>query len=243
MCKERFGWMKNNLCFSLLEYIVVIILAFSGIQFCCLGKSMRIRFSFLLNGFNILRACVHAKSLQSSPTLCDPMDGSPPGSSVHGVFQQEYWSGLPFPPPRALPDPGNKPTSPALQVDSLPRSHLGRNCRLPLLTVGRQTCFSTQPNSIQLPEFTQTHVHRVSDAIQPSHPLLSPSSPAPNPSQHQGLFQWVNSSHEVATLLLHKIFTSQKSWYYGLNFVASKFICWNSNPQYLKMWLYWTYSL
>ena len=52
-----------------------------------------------------------------------------------------------------------------------------------------------------LPEFTQTHVHRVSDAIQPSHPLSSPSSPAPNPSQHQGLFQWVNSSHEVAKVL------------------------------------------
>ena len=49
-----------------------------------------------------------------------------------------------------------------------------------------------------LPEFTETHVHRVSDAIQPSHPLLSPSPPAPNPSQHQSLFQWVNSSHEVA---------------------------------------------
>ena len=41
----------------------------------------------------------------------------------------------------------------------------------------------------QLPEFTQTHVHRVSDAIQPSHPLPSPSPPAPNPSQHQSLFQ------------------------------------------------------
>ena len=50
----------------------------------------------------------------------------------------------------------------------------------------------------QLPEFTQTHVHRVSDAIQPSHPLSSPSPPASNPSQHQGLFQWVNSLHEVA---------------------------------------------
>ena len=53
----------------------------------------------------------------------------------------------------------------------------------------------------QLPEFTQTHVHRVSDAIQPSHPLLSPSPPAPNPSQHQGLFQWVSSSHEVSKVL------------------------------------------
>ena len=50
----------------------------------------------------------------------------------------------------------------------------------------------------QLPEFTQTHVHRVSDAIQPSHPRLSPSPPDSNPSQHQSLFQWVNSSHKVA---------------------------------------------
>ena len=47
----------------------------------------------------------------------------------------------------------------------------------------------------QLPEFTQTHVRRVSDAIQPSHSLLSPSPPAPNPFQHQCLFQWVNSLH------------------------------------------------
>ena len=52
----------------------------------------------------------------------------------------------------------------------------------------------------QLLEFTQTHVHRVGDAIQPSHPLSSPS-PAPNPSQHQSVFQWVNSSREVAKVL------------------------------------------
>ena len=53
----------------------------------------------------------------------------------------------------------------------------------------------------QLPEFTQTHVHGVSDAIQPSHLLSSPSPPAPNPFQHQGLFQGVNSSYEVAKVL------------------------------------------
>ena len=53
----------------------------------------------------------------------------------------------------------------------------------------------------QLPEFTQAHVHWVDDAIQPSHPLSSPSPSAPNPSQHQSLFQWVNSSHEVAKVL------------------------------------------
>ena len=55
--------------------------------------------------------------------------------------------------------------------------------------------------SIASSKFTQTHVHRVGDAIQPSHPLSSPSPPAPNPSQHQGLFQWVNSLHEVAKVL------------------------------------------
>ena len=53
----------------------------------------------------------------------------------------------------------------------------------------------------QLPDFTQTHVHQVSDAIQPSHPLLTPSPPAPNPSRHQGLFQWVSSSHQVTKVL------------------------------------------
>ena len=52
-----------------------------------------------------------------------------------------------------------------------------------------------------LPELVQTHVHRVGDAIQPSHTLSSPSPPAPNPSQHQGLFQLVNSSHQVAKVL------------------------------------------
>ena len=60
----------------------------------------------------------------------------------------------------------------------------------------------------QLPEFTQTHVHRVSDAIQPSHPLLSPSPLAPNPYQHQSLFQWVNSSHDVAKVLEFQLYHS-----------------------------------
>ena len=70
------------------------------------------------------------------------------------------------------------------------------------------TLYDTMNHSIpglpvhhHLPEFTQTHVHRVGDAIQPSHPRSYPSPPAPSPSQHQGLFQWVNSSHEVAKVL------------------------------------------
>ena len=64
----------------------------------------------------------------------------------------------------------------------------------------------------QLPEFTQTHVHRVGDVIQPPHPLSSPSPPAPNPSQHQGLFQWVNSSHEVAKVLEFQLQHQSFQW-------------------------------
>ena len=69
------------------------------------------------------RACVHTKSLQSYLTLCNPMDCSPPGSSVHGFSRPEYWTGLPCLPLGDLPDPDIQPTSltsPALQADSLP---------------------------------------------------------------------------------------------------------------------------
>ena len=62
-------------------------------------------------------------------------------------------------------------------------------------------CMPGLPVHHHLPEFTQTHVHRVCDAIQRSHLLSSPSPPAPNPSQHQSLLQWINSSHEVAKVI------------------------------------------
>ena len=76
---------------------------------------------------------------------------------------------------------------------------------------------SQHPVHHQLPEFTQTHVHRVSDAIQPSHPRSCPSSPALNPSQHQSLFQWVNSSHEVATVLEFQL---QRYLVFSKSFIA-----------------------
>ena len=75
----------------------------------------------------------------------------------------------------------------------------------------------------QLPEFTQTHVHRVGDVIQPSHLLLSPSPPAPNPSQHQGLFQWVSSSHQVA-----------KYWSFSFNISPS-----NEHPGLISFRMNW----
>ena len=78
--------------------------------------------------------------------------------------------------------------------------------------------FSTPglPVHHQLPEFTQTHVHWVSDAIQPSHPVSSPSPPAFNLSQHQGLFKWVSSLHQVAKVLEFSFTISPSSEYSGL---------------------------
>ena len=89
-------------------------------------------------------------------------------------------------------------------VQSLSRVRLfvtPMNCSTPSLPVYHQ-----------LPEFTQTHVHWVGDAIQPSHPLSTPSPPAPNPSQHQGLFQWVNSWREVAKVLEFQLQHQSFQW-------------------------------
>ena len=68
----------------------------------------------------------------------------------------------------------------------------------------------------QLPEFTQTHVHWVGDVIQSSHPLLSPSPPVFNLSQHQGLFKWVSSSHQVAKDLEFQLSINPSNEYSGL---------------------------
>ena len=64
----------------------------------------------------------------------------------------------------------------------------------------------------QLPEFTQTHVHWVGDAIQSSHPLSSPSPPALNLSQHQGLFKWVSFLHQVAKVLEFQLQNQSYQW-------------------------------
>ena len=68
-------------------------------------------------------------------------------------------------------------------------------------------------------EFAQTHVHWVSDAIQPSHPLLSPSPPAFNLSWHQGLFQQVSSSHQVAEVLELQLQHQSSQWIFRVDFL------------------------
>ena len=70
----------------------------------------------------------------------------------------------------------------------------------------------------QLPEFTQTHVHWVGDAIQPSHPLSSHSPPAFNLSWHQGLFKWVSSSHQVAKILELQLQNQFFQWIFSIDF-------------------------
>ena len=75
------------------------------------------------------------------------------------------------------------------------------NCSMPGLPVHHQ-----------LPEFTQTHVHWISYAIQPSHLLSSPSPPTLNLSQHQRLFQWVSSSHQVANVLEFQLQHQSFQW-------------------------------
>ena len=147
---------------------------------------------------------MHVKSLQSCLTLCDPMDCSLPGSSVHGdSLGKNIGVGCHAPLQGIVSTQGLNPHLLCLlhwQVASLPLappgkphiytyqfSSVAQSCPTLCDPVNRST--PGLPVHHQLPEFTQTHVHRVSDAMQPSHPLASPSPPAHNPSQHQSLFQ------------------------------------------------------
>ena len=135
------------------------------------------------------------KSLTNVRLVATPWTIAHQASLSMGFSRQEYWSGLPFPSPGGVPDPGIKPRSPALQVDSLHLSHSAAFSYIIQFSSVAQSCpavcdpmnHSTPglPVHHQLPEFTQTHVHQVGDAIQLSHPLLSPSPSAPSPSQHQ----------------------------------------------------------
>ena len=134
-----------------------------------------------------------AQSLRRVGLFVTPMTGAHQTPPSMGFSRQEYWSGWPCPSPGDLPDPTIGPRSPALQADSLPTellvqiSSVPQSC--PTLCDPMDHSTPGLPVHHQLPELTQTHVHGVGDAIQPSHPLSSPSPPALNPSQHQGLFQ------------------------------------------------------
>ena len=89
------------------------------------------------------------------------------------------------------------------------------------LTLCKPMDYSTPglPVHHQLPDLTQTLVHWVGDGIQPSHPLLSPSPPALNLSQHQGLFIWVSSSYQVAKVLEFQLQHQSFQWIFRTDFL------------------------
>ena len=129
-------------------------------------------------GCHFLLQCMKVKSerevVQSCLTVRDPMDCSLPGSSTHGIFRAKVleWVPIAFSMLRRQ-----------IRSDQISRSLCPTLCD----PMNRST--PGLPVHHQLPEFTQTHIHRVSDAIQPSHPLSFHSPLSPNPSQHQSLFQ------------------------------------------------------
>ena len=111
--------------------------------------------------------------------------------------------------------PGNlySPMS-ILVIQSVQFSSVAHSC--PTLCDPMNRTMPGLPVHHQFPELTQTHAYQVGDAIHPSHPLSSPSPPAPNPSQHQGLFQWVNSSREVVKYWSFSFSISPSSEHPGL---------------------------
>ena len=165
-------------------------------------------------------------------TLYSPIDCSPPDSSVHGILQarilgsHSLLQGI-------FPTQGLKPGLLHCRQILYHLSHQWKwkwksLSSVQFLSVA-QSCpalcdpmnWSTPdlPDHHQFPEFTQTHVHWVGDDIQPSHPLSAPSPHTINLSQHQGLLQWVSSSHEVAKVLQFQLQYQTLQWIFRTDFL------------------------
>ena len=153
------------------------------------------------------------------------MDYSLPAPLSMRFSKQEHWSGLPCPPPGDLPDPEIEPeslSSRALTGGSLPLAPSEKPSQFSRLVMSD----SLQPHGLQHPrlpcpsqllELAQTHVHRVGDAFQPTHPLSSLSPPTFKLSQHQGLFKWVSSSHQVAKVLEFQLQYQSFQWIFRID--------------------------
>ena len=141
-----------------------------------------------------------------------------------GFSRQEYWRGFPCPPPGNLPNPGIKPTSltsPALAGMFLTTSTACCSVAQPCPALCNPMDCLTQdfPVLHHFPELAQTHGYWVSDAIQPYRPLLFPSPPAFDLSQHQSLFQWVSSSHYLAQILEFQLQHQSLKWVFRVDFL------------------------
>ena len=165
----------------------------------------------------------------------NPMNCSPPVSYVHEILQARIleWVAISF--SRGSSQPRDR-TRVSLIVDRHFTVWAIREVPIPLghhfshqfssVTQSCLTLFDPMdcstpgfPVHHQLPGLAQTHVHQVSGVIQPSHPLSSPSPPAFTLSQHQGLFQWVSSSHQVAKVLEFQLQHQSFQWIFRVDFL------------------------
>ena len=168
--------------------------------------------------------------------------GRPPGPSIHGILQARIleWVVIPFSRGSSWPRddqtciswleggfstierPGKPSTLFSASHYTLPLYWLilcySVTPLFPILCNPMDSSMPGFPVLHHLLEFTQTHVHQVSDAIQPSHPLSSPSPPAFNLSQHQGLFQWVGSSHQMTKVLELQLQHQSFQWIFRTDF-------------------------
>ena len=172
--------------------------------------------------------------------FCNPMDCSLPGSSVHGDFQARIlkWLSISF-------SRGSSQPRGQTHVSCIGRwilyhwaTRKTQVWAFSQFSSVAQSCPTCDPMDCsvpgfpvhhQLPEVTQTLVHRVSDAKKSSHLLSSSSPPAFNLSQNQGLFKWVSSSHQVAKVLEFQLQHQSFQWIFRTNF--------------LQDWLVWTLKL
>ena len=158
--------------------------------------------------------------IQLCPTLWDPMGCSLTDSCPWDFLGKDTGVGCHSLPQGIFLTQGSNPgllhcrqilyclSSIQFSCSVMPNSLLTHDCSTPGL-----------PVHLQLPELAQTHVHRVGDAIQPSHPLSCPSPPAFNLFQHQGLFQWVSSLHQVAKVLEFQLQHQSFQWIFRTDFL------------------------
>ena len=143
-------------------------------------------------------------------------------SSVHGISRQEYWSGLPFHTPGDLPDPNMDLVSfmsPQWVGGFFQLSSVQSLSFVLLFVTPWTTAHQSSLSITNSWDLVETHVHQVIDVIQPFHPLSSPSPLSFNLSQHQGLFQGVSSSHQVAKILEFQFHHQSFQWVFRTDFL------------------------
>ena len=162
---------------------------------------------------------ISASVAHSSPTLCDPMDYIPPCSLVHRILLARTQAWVPISLSRGSPQPRDWTWVSCITgrfftvwaTSSVQFSHSVVSVSL----WPHELQHTRPPCPLPTPGVIQTHVHWVGDAIQPSHPLSSPSPPALNLSQRQGLFKWVSSLHQVAKILEFQLQHQSFQWTLG----------------------------